>query len=213
VGCAALAGAATLFGAGCAVSETLNPPPDGGGSGGSPTNTGSGGITSPGGSGGATGSGGNISPGTGGRVTGSGGARVDAGNDTSAVVDAPVDSGGVLTYATDIAYELFFSCGGCHLPPTVQGSFDMRIVKSDDIGPNAYPTIMATVNGEHSGCVSLDATKKRVVPGKPDNSLLFIKISVPSPPSGCGGHMPNGTSITPGQIAKIKLWIQQGAKP
>ena len=48
-----------------------------------------------------------------------------------------------------------------------------------------------------------------VVPGKPDESLLLLKLT--SPP--CGDHMPlGGDALTSEQIESIRLWISDGAK-
>jgi hypothetical protein len=162
-----------------------------------------------------TGSGGAAGGATGG---GSGGARPDAGKDgatTDAAAPADAADGGeLLSYDVDIAYMLFFSCGGCHLSTSTQGNFDMKIASPTAPGAAAYQTITGNVNAEHAGCTKLDpASKKRVVAFKPDNSLLYIKISTPSPPSGCGKHMPDGANMTAEQIAKIRLWITQGARP
>jgi hypothetical protein len=214
----ALASFLSLAASACTGSEPIAMPGSGGhngsGSGGATTMTGSGGAGD-GGSGGRgmTGSGGATGGTTGG---GSGGARNDAGKDvspTDGAADAS-DGGELLSYDVDVAYMLFFSCGGCHLSTSTQGNFDMKIASPTAPGPTAYQTITAGVNAEHAGCTKLDpASKKRVVPFKPDNSLLYIKISTASPPSGCGKHMPDGANMTAEQIAKIRLWITQGARP
>ncbi len=200
--------ASTVLAAACTGSEDVNTMGSGGRSGG-----GSGGAAtgSGGGSGGSIGSGSGGSIGSGG--SGTGGARPDGGTDS-----AKPDTGGgndagdgLYHYEKDIAYVLRQNCGGCHLAPTVMGSFDMKILDDFVPGPDAYPTIMGTVTSAHSGCAGLDATKKRIVAGKPNNSLLYIKISTANPPSGCGAHMPMGASLPQLQIDKIKLWITQGA--
>lgn len=200
-----------LAAAGCTGSESGDLPGTGG-------KTGSGGAFGSGGtmggsSGGAFGSGGTMAAGSGGAFGGSGGARQDSGADTTTAdggADA-ADGDGTLSFLTDIAYVLRQSCGGCHLSQQTQGNFDMKIVDDLAPGPAAYPSVTGPVTAAHAGCLSLDASKRRVVPGKPDSSLLFIKISVPKPPNGCGKHMPDGANMTPQQIAKIRAWISQGA--
>jgi hypothetical protein len=78
----------------------------------------------------------------------------------------------------------------------------------------SYTSLLAGVNSEHSGCPNLDASKKRVVPGKPENSLLYIKASLPTPPSACGGHMPfAGQMLGDTTLKQLRDWILQGAKP
>jgi hypothetical protein len=50
----------------------------------------------------------------------------------------------------------------------------------------------------------------RVVPGKPDESLLYLKINRAAP---CGDAMPGtGTQLTADQIALVHDWILAGAK-
>jgi hypothetical protein len=49
-----------------------------------------------------------------------------------------------------------------------------------------------------------------VVAGKPDESLLYLKLS-PTPP--CGVRMPNGGSgLSAAQIEMVRSWIAAGAK-
>jgi hypothetical protein len=208
--------ASFIVAAGCTGSEDATASGTGGmhGTGGAP-NSGTGGGGS--GTGGTIGGSGGVGGGTGGSITGSGGARSDGGsNAADGASDGGGDGGaadGPLSFEADIAYELFFSCGGCHLAPTIQGGFDMKIAKSDAPGPLAYPTVTGTVTAAHNGCSALDTTKKRIVAGKPANSLLYVKISMANPPGGCGGHMPMGANMTQRQIDKIRLWITQGAMP
>ena len=54
-------------------------------------------------------------------------------------------------------------------------------------------------------------TGAAIVPGKPDESLLYQRISDPKPVR----RMPPPTAhktLTPAQIATIKRWIEQGAR-
>lgn len=55
---------------------------------------------------------------------------------------------------------------------------------------------------------------KRVVPGDPDHSYLLVKL-VPSDPRRVKDRMPrNGPPyLAPPEIAAIRTWIAQGAKP
>ena len=89
--------------------------------------------------------------------------------------------------------------------PEIQGGFSV-----------SYAGVTAHVSAANSGCPSLDASKLRVVPGKPQNSLIWIKtnINVAAPPGGCGGHMPNmASNLLPDQFQELQDWISQGAKP
>lgn len=53
--------------------------------------------------------------------------------------------------------------------------------------------------------------KKFVVPGKPDESLLYRKVADEMP--ACGARMPLGLSpLKPEELTQIKTWIEMGAK-
>ena len=109
----------------------------------------------------------------------------------------------VYTYSGGIENLLVQNCGGCHYAApgvNVQGGFSF-----------SYANVTGVTNG-HPSCVGLDASKKRVVAGKPDNSLLWIKAYDDSPPSGCGGHMPfMGSRLTMANLCYIRAWITAGA--
>jgi hypothetical protein len=129
------------------------------------------------------------------------GGKVDAGAAGSAgTTDAGVK---VYTYSGGIENLLIQNCGGCHYAApgvNVQGGFSF-----------SYANVTGVTNG-HPSCVGLDASKRRVVPGKPDNSLLWIKAYNDSPPAGCGGHMPfQGSRLTDTNLGYIKAWILAGA--
>jgi hypothetical protein len=144
-----------------------------------------------------------------GGTTGSAGSAPDAGSGSAGTAGkdgGAVDTGTVsaeVTYANTIGLLLTFRCGGCHFGTTMQGGFSV-----------SYANVMAKVSAGTSNCSKLDATKMRIVPGKPDASLIYIKTSLTSPPSGCGGHMPYAnSSLLPDQLASLQTWILQGAKP
>ena len=78
----------------------------------------------------------------------------------------------------------------------------------------SYANVTGVITSANKACANLDASKRRVVPGHPESSLLYIKISIDPPPSGCGGHMPyKGQTISPNVMGWIHDWIVQGAKP
>jgi hypothetical protein len=55
-------------------------------------------------------------------------------------------------------------------------------------------------------CAKLD--KLRVVPGDPDNSLLYLKLTVDAP---CGQQMPPGGQLPDAKRELVRLWIANGA--
>jgi hypothetical protein len=136
--------------------------------------------------------------GTGGKVDA--GAAGSGGSTSGGTTDAGVK---VYTYTTGIENLLIQNCGGCHYAApgvNVQGGFSF-----------SYANVTGVTSG-HPNCTLLDASKRRVVPGKPDNSLLWIKAFNDNPPASCGGHMPfSGSRLTDTNLAYIKAWILAGA--
>jgi hypothetical protein len=87
---------------------------------------------------------------------------------------------------------------GCHAADTASGSMIL------DAGVS-YANIVNVTSSEV-------APEKRVAPGDSASSFLYEKLTQAQPRS--GGQMPLGSNPLPGdQIALIKAWIVQGAKP
>jgi hypothetical protein len=185
-----------------------------GAAGSSPTgSSGAGGVTSVGGTAGSgegAGSGSGMAgttAGTAGAPGGTAGTTGAAGSTSSGAAGrdgGAADTGGTpaVTYSNYIESLLIFRCGGCHFGTNMQGGFTV-----------SYANVMAHVSSANSGCPNLDASKARIVPGKPDASLIYIKTNFASPPGGCGGHMPyQGSSLLADQQASLRDWILAGAK-
>ena len=183
---------------------------------------GSGGST---GSGGASGEGGNSNPGSGGGSgsgsTGSGGdsggstigsggsggkSGVDAGggdtksdakSDTAVDPNGPVPPDG--TWAN--MKNAMSGCIFCH--PGETGT-----PKNTDFGDmtKLHALLLAPSKYIGAGC----AIKTLVVPGKPMESLLYVKVAG-MPPTGCGERMPKGMKPDQWNIDVIKNWIMAGA--
>jgi hypothetical protein len=140
-------------------------------------------------------------------TTGTAGSTGAAGAAAGSMVDPGIGCGQIKVYSYSGGIEnlLVQNCGGCHYAApgvNVQGGFSF-----------SYANLTGVTNG-HPSCVGLDASKRRIVPGKPDNSLLWIKAYDDSPPSGCGGHMPfMGSRLTMANLCYIRAWIVAGAPP
>jgi hypothetical protein len=202
---------------GCTASETLaldaSMKGTTGGSGGSATGaggqvstTGTGGqvsTTGAGGSGGTagTGGGGSGGGGTGGRpVTDAGADRVGGG-------DAGADAAKVLSFMTDVAPIIANKCKTCH---TVDAKAGLNFSFANLV------TSSKVTNTTTMNCTMLDASKQRVVPGMPDVSLVWIKLSHTAAElsaAGCGMAMPAMGTLTTQEKDTFKNWIAQGAKP
>ncbi len=90
------------------------------------------------------------------------------------------------------------ACTGCH---NAQGApFAGRLNLT---GAGAYAQLVNTASANKPGAT-------RVLPGNPDASYIIQKIE--GTPGIVGQRMPmNGPFLTPGQIAIIRRWIQEGA--
>lgn len=94
------------------------------------------------------------------------------------------------TYGKDVAPVIKSYCLSCH------GSDNEN---PSDLYMDDYETLMK--GGKHG---------VPVVPGKPDQSNLYLKL-MPDPPF--GKQMPRGhKKITPEAVKMIHDWIEQGAK-
>ena len=62
-------------------------------------------------------------------------------------------------------------------------------------------------NPRNMNCAPLGL--KRVVPGKPDESLLYLKLDINAP---CGQQMPPGGTPTQELRDEVRDWIANGAK-
>jgi len=87
---------------------------------------------------------------------------------------------------------------GCHDSATRRAGLDLS-------EGNAY-TNLVNVNS------SQNASWKRVVPGSPQESLLYLKVSQDSPPVGGRMPPPPRSALTAEQQDKIRDWILQGAQ-
>lgn len=90
---------------------------------------------------------------------------------------------------TDKIQPLFAGkCVSCHNPEKTKGKLQMHTAAALAAGGDSGPTI---------------------VPGKPDESLLLQRISLPA------GHddimPPEGDPVTPEEIAAVRAWITEGA--
>lgn len=149
-------------------------------------NTGGGGT---GGSAGHGGAGGDTSHGSTGGSTGDGG----AGGSTTT-------GGNTLEPTFANVFDEVFKPGGC-----TSGACHYGVGFSLDSKEKAH-TALVSVPASSGGCG--DAV--RVVPGDPDKSLLYLKVSMPAPP--CGERMPlNAAPLDASQIALLRAWIEAGA--
>jgi hypothetical protein len=158
---------------------------------------------------GSTGSAGSGSAGAAAGSTGSAGSGA-AGSGTAGSGAAGSGAAGAtvvsLSYATDMMPIFKVKCTPCH------------ITEAGDAGLNfmtgGYTAALA--NAQTTACTLLDTTKKRVVPGNPDKSLIWIKISQTAAAltnAKCMAPMPKSGTLTADEKTKIQTWIMGGANP
>jgi hypothetical protein len=80
----------------------------------------------------------------------------------------------------------------------------------------AGPPALGAVRNAYDHLVGFPSTETdcggaiRVVPGAPEQSLLFLKVSMAQPP--CGNRMPNlRTPLDAAELELIRTWIEGGA--
>jgi hypothetical protein len=168
-----------------------------GGSGGGGGTAGSGG-TGTGGVAGADASVGDATAGAAGTTDAGDAAATDGGADAA-------DAGPPATFTQVYTQVIAVRCTPCHTTATgigvVNGKLDMTSQAA------AFTNL---VNTPAAG-VACNAKGPRVMPGDPDMSVMYLKISLDDP-TPCGGKMPlNQAALTQDQADMIESWITAGA--
>ncbi|HZU65593.1 MAG TPA: hypothetical protein VFF98_18030 [Novosphingobium sp.] len=115
----------------------------------------------------------------------------------AAGAEAPAGS----LFASKIAPIFASNCAVCHLTGEEAGR--MSLVPEQ--------VIASTVNVPVNEAPGLT----RIVPGKPDESYLVMKLEgTQVAHGGTGARMPFGAApLSPAEIALVRQWIREGAKP
>jgi uncharacterized membrane protein len=98
--------------------------------------------------------------------------------------DNPVDSGGTVSFASDIRPIIQSNCVSCHAFSATQSSL--------------------------LNYTSTPYGKKLVIAGNSAGSPLYDKVQLTSNPQH-GARMPQGSSLSSAQVTLIKTWIDEGA--
>jgi hypothetical protein len=168
-------------------------------------------VSMPQGSGGATQGSGGPAQGTGGMIqvsTGGTGAPGEAGAAASAQAGAAAPAPGTFgSIYTNIIVRA--GCNGsslCHAGPV-----GMLTMTSKDQAYGALVGVAAMgtnpMMGKGPNCK--DSGLMRVVPGKPDESLLVLKVERRQT---CGDAMPAASPLDAAKVQEIRAWITAGAK-
>ncbi len=131
---------------------------------------------------------------------GAGGAGAGgAGSGAAGATAEPVDDGEA-TWSN--VYQ--FSFRTCRNPDCHGGGIIGLNFASKDA---AYESMLNQPAYPMGQCVML--AKQRLVPGDPDNSLLYLKLDQNAP---CGQNMPPGGQLPPKERDRVRTWIMNGAK-
>lgn len=111
------------------------------------------------------------------------------------VTEADVD----VSFANDVVPIMKSHCAVCHLTGEEAGKLDLTPAR-------AYASTV--------GVLSIESKYRRVEPGFPQESYLLMKLeNTHLDHGGKGSRMPYGAEpLDPGDIAKVRSWIAQGAK-
>ena len=132
-----------------------------------------------------------------GAASGSGGASGSGATNTSSL---PMTDDGSPTWNNIFTFD-FRTCrlAGCH--GTGTAGLDMTSPQA------ALDTLINQPADPNRECAKFG--KQRVVPGKPDESLLYLKLDIKAP---CGNQMPVGGELPQKAKDRVKAWIEMGAK-
>jgi hypothetical protein len=105
-----------------------------------------------------------------------------------------------VSFAADIVPLLKSRCVMCHLPGAEQAGLAL------------HP------KGGYANLIDVKSTQSplvRVLPGKPDDSYLYRKLTgTQAQVGGSGERMPFGdATLTVEEIERVRRWIEGGAKP
>lgn len=135
----------------------------------------------------------------------------DSGSTTPppSAVDSGADSGADLgepTFTNVYSKVIAGTCTGCHAATHITGLAmgTKELAYTNLVGPDGEGVLAGS-----TACN--DGTRKRVVPGDGDASLLWAKIN--HTPGTCGPTMPfGGGKIAQAKIDFVKAWIDAGAQ-
>lgn len=147
-------------------------------------------------------------------------ATPDATTDDAAPTDAtaPQDGDRELSFATHIMpifQQRYCSAAGCHSGEEKDLGAGLRLGgPASDVYNNLINVKSQWVNPQTK---QKDSTWIRVVPGKPEESLLYEKVAKNPPAQGKAMPATGGTipppPLTQAQLQTVYDWIAQGAKP
>jgi hypothetical protein len=98
-----------------------------------------------------------------------------------------------VSFAADLQPVFDLNCGTCHAAGG-NGGLDLR---------------QGVAWGNLVGAAAVGYAQQRVVPGRPDLSLLYLKLSGSV---GVGDRMPLGGALPANELENVRIWIVEGAR-
>jgi hypothetical protein len=135
---------------------------------------------------------------------GGGGASIKAGDGgssgTAGAMNVPPPDDGMPTWS-GIYNHTFYSCKNAVCHGKGVAGVDMTSQQS------AYDSLVGQTSDPTRDCAMLNL--KRVEPGEPERSLLYLKLDIAAP---CGQQMPPGGTVPQKVRDRVRDWIMLGAK-
>jgi mono/diheme cytochrome c family protein len=101
------------------------------------------------------------------------------------------------SFTKEVLPILNSQCVMCHIPGAELGGLTLY--------PDAWLSLV--------GIASIESALKRVEPGEPDKSYMYLKLmGLQDSVGGTGLRMPPTQQLEPAQLETIRQWIEQGAK-
>ncbi len=107
---------------------------------------------------------------------------------------APADE---VSFERDVLPIVNKQCVMCHVPGAESGALSLY--------PDAWVSLV--------GIASRESSLKRVEPGAPDRSYMYLKlVNAQESAGGSGLRMPPTQPLEAAELEAIRRWIEQGAK-
>ena len=119
-------------------------------------------------------------------------------------VDAGADAGAAPTWTMVYSQVITTRCTPCHTMPNQIG---ITIGRLDMTSQATAYTNLVNVAAMGAAC---SGKGSRVMPGAPDSSVMYLKVSLDDP-TPCGAKMPLGGMLTADEANTIEAWIMAGA--
>lgn len=141
-----------------------------------------------------------------------------------------IEKVGTVVTAAALGCALLTGCGGgadeqvtykdlqqtittsCSLSSSCHASGSSAAGNLQLVGSDAYCNLVGATKGAVFLSTAKSTYTRRVVPGDPDKSFLYKKLTLTNTDPNFGTGMPQGLPLPAAEIEKFRRWIAQGAK-